>query len=84
MTGEVTDRHDVGFHSWSSPVVVDGDLLVATCETAELRRYSLADPAHPQLDWAVTSAEGCLESTPAVWNGTIYVGSRDGYVRAYR
>ena len=83
-TGEVTDRKDVGFHAWSSPVIVDGDLLVATCEAAELRRYSLSDPARPELLWSVQAAEGCLESTPAVWDGSIYLGSRDGYFRAYR
>lgn len=82
--GEVSSRIDVGPHAWSSPVLVDGDLLVATCETAELRRYSLADPARPELLWSVPSARGCIESTPAVWDGVIYVGSRDGFMRAYR
>lgn len=83
-TGEVTDRQDVAPHAWSSPVIVDGDLLVATCETAELRRYDLSDPARPALVWSAVSALGCLESTPAVWDGVIYVGSRDGFMRAYR
>ena len=83
-TGEVTDRQDVGPHAWSSPAIVDGDLLVATCETAELRRYDLTDPAKPSLVWSAVSAQGCIESTPAVWDGVIYVGSRDGFMRAYR
>ena len=83
-TGEVTDRQDVAPHSWSSPVIIDGDLLVATCEAAELRRYDLSDPARPALRWSAPSAMGCLESTPAVWKGVIYVGSRDGFMRAYR
>ncbi len=83
-TGEVTDSQDVHPHAWSSPVIVDGDLLVATCETAELRRYDLADPSKPVLAWSAVSAQGCIESTPAVWEGVIYVGSRDGFMRAYR
>ncbi len=83
-TGEVTDRQDVAPHAWSSPVIIDGDLLVATCETAELRRYDLSDPAQPVLVWSAVSAPGCIESTPAVWNGVIYVGSRDGFMRSYR
>jgi outer membrane protein assembly factor BamB len=83
-SGEVTDRQDVGPHAWSSPAVVGGDLLVATCETAELRRYDLSDPARPALVWSAVSAQGCIESTPAVWDGVIYVGSRDGFMRAYR
>ncbi|MGD2061792.1 MAG: PQQ-binding-like beta-propeller repeat protein [Acidimicrobiia bacterium] len=83
-TGEVTDSQDVGPHAWSSPVIVDGDLLVSTCETAELRRYDLTDPSSPSLVWSAVSAQGCIESTPAVWDGVIYVGSRDGFMRAYR
>jgi len=82
-SGEVTWEADLGWHAWSSPVVVDGVLLVATCETAELRAFSLADPARPAPLWTLPAAGGCIESTPAVWEGRIYVGSRDGYVRAY-
>jgi len=82
-SGEITWEDTVGFHDWSSPVVVDGRLLVGTCETAELRSYRLDDPARPEPEWSMTAAEGCIESTPAVWSGRIYVGSRDGYVRAY-
>ena len=83
-TGEVTWREDVGPHAWSSPVIVDGVLLLATCEPPEMRAYSLDDPANPESLWTLApAAGGCIESTPAVWNGRIYVGSRDGYFRAY-
>ena len=82
-TGDVTWEDEIGFHAWSSPVLVDGRLVVATCETAEIRSYLLDDPRQPRLEWAFTAAEGCIESTPAVWNGRIYVGSRDGYFRAF-
>lgn len=82
-TGEVVWEDRVGFHAWSSPVVVDDRLLVATCEVPELRSYRLDDPRRPVLEWSLSAADGCLESTPAVWKGRIYVGSRDGYLRAY-
>lgn len=83
-TGEITWSEAIGFHAWSSPVVVDDVLLVATCDAAELRTWSLVDPAHPEPLWTMPAAAGgCIESTPAVWEGRIYVGSRDGYVRAY-
>ncbi len=83
-TGEVTWREDVGPHAWSSPVIVDGVLLLATCEPPEMRAYSLNDPANPESLWTLApAAGGCIESTPAVWDGRIYVGSRDGYFRAY-
>lgn len=83
-TGEVTWEESVGPHAWSSPVIVDGVLLLATCEPPELRAYSLEDPASPQRIWELApAADGCIESTPAVWEGRVYVGSRDGYFRAY-
>lgn len=82
-TGEITWEDSVGFHAWSSPAVIGDSLLVATCETAELRSYDLTDPREPVLEWSIPAAEGCIESSPAVWNGRIYVGSRDGFVRAY-
>lgn len=73
----------VGWHSWSSPSIVDDTLVVATC-VGEVRGYSLEDPRAPQRRWTVTPGESCLEATPAIWNGTIYLGSRDGYLRAFR
>jgi outer membrane protein assembly factor BamB len=83
-TGEITWEEPIGPHAWSSAVVIDDRLVVATCETAELRAYSLADPALPVRLWTLApAAGGCIESTPAVWEGKIYVGSRDGFLRAY-
>jgi outer membrane protein assembly factor BamB len=80
-TGKVTWEEHIGWHAWSSPVVVGDDLLVGTC-TGQLRAYSLADPAAPRLLWSLPLSESCIESTPAVWGGRIYVGSRDGGVYA--
>lgn len=83
-TGEVVWRDStVGWHSWSSPAVVDDTLVVATC-AGDLRGYSLADPRAPQRTWSVSLGETCLEATPAIWDGVIYVGSRDGYLRAFK
>ncbi len=84
-TGSIDWEEPVGAHSWSSPVIVDNVLLVGTCYVPQLRAYSLEDPSHPQRIWTLENAAGgCIESTPAVWDGVIYVGSRDGYVRAYK
>ena len=79
--GETLWSDQVGWHSWSSPSVVDGMLVTATCE-GDVRGYSLADPRAPVQQWSVSLGETCLESTPAVWNGVVYIGSRDGYLRA--
>lgn len=82
-TGEIVWSDPVGFHSWSSPAVVDDTLVVATC-LGELRGYSLSDPRSPVRDWTVQVSPSCLEATPIIWNGSIYIGSRDGYMRAFR
>ena len=68
----------------TSPVVVDDTLIVAVdCEVrAALRAYDVTDAANPSEQWEIAVTGGCIESTPAIWNGTIYVGSRDGYFYA--
>ncbi len=80
-TGEIIWSDEVGWHSWSSPAIVDGMLVTATCN-GDVRGYSLEDPRSPVRQWTVDLGETCLESTPAIWNGAIYIGSRDGYLRA--
>ena len=83
-TGELVFQDStVGWHSWSSPAVVDDTLVVATCN-GDLRGYSLANPASPQRTWSIQVGESCLEATPAIWEGTMYLGSRDGFLRAFR
>lgn len=79
-SGRVWWRDEIGFHAWSSPVIVDNTLLVAVnCETGGgFRAYSLEDPTEPQELWQYDHQSGCIESTPAVWKGSIFVGSRDG------
>jgi outer membrane protein assembly factor BamB len=81
--GRLLWQDQTGFHSWSSPVVADGTLVVATC-LGDLRGYSLADPRAPSMDWSLNLGGACLESTPVVWKGSIYLGSRDGFMRAMR
>lgn len=76
-TGEVLWEDEIAPHSWSSPVIVDDTLVAATCG-GELRAYSLADPRSPEPLWTHQLSESCIESTLAVWEGRMYVGSRDG------
>jgi outer membrane protein assembly factor BamB len=64
---------------WSSPVVVDDVLIQADC-SGNVSGYDLSDTfIKPPFLWDVYIG-GCLESTPAVWEGKIIVGSRDGQV----
>ena len=58
-------------------MVVDDVLIYGDCNGV-LHGYDVSDTsvAPPQL-WEVRLG-GCIEATPAVWNGTIYVGTRGG------
>ncbi|MEO0676018.1 MAG: PQQ-binding-like beta-propeller repeat protein [Pseudomonadota bacterium] len=81
-TGRVTSELPLPWHGWSSPVAVGGMLLVATCE-GDLIAYDLDNPAHPTERWRFRPpGAGCWESTPAIWEGVIYVGNRNGYIYA--
>ncbi len=65
-------------------MIVDDTLVVALCDKGGIRGYSLADPADPVQQWEVLLPSGaCVESTPPVWEGQIFVGSRDGYLYSF-
>lgn len=67
--------------TWQSPVVVDDVLLLGDCNGV-LHAYDVSNTAvRPPERWQV-KVEGCIESTPAVWKGVIYVGTRNGAVHA--
>lgn len=83
--GTVVWSDTVGAHAWSSPVVVDDTLVVAIdCEVdSGFRAYDISDRRQPEQLWESRVTGGCIESTPAVWNGMMFVGSRDGYFYAF-
>ncbi|HEV8564956.1 MAG TPA: PQQ-binding-like beta-propeller repeat protein [Actinomycetota bacterium] len=63
--------------TWSSPVPVDKRLIVAD-GAGDLSCFDISKPRRrPKLVWRL-HVGGTIESTPAVWHGWIYVGSRDG------
>ncbi|MCD9625453.1 PQQ-binding-like beta-propeller repeat protein [Rhabdothermincola salaria] len=77
MTGEILWEKELGSQTWQSPVVVDDVLVVGDCQGV-LHAYDVSDPrVDPPELWTV-QLDGCIESTPAVWNGRIYVGARGG------
>ncbi len=62
---------------WQSPVVVDDVLIQGDCEGG-LHAFDVSDTTvEPPRMWEL-QLEGCIESTPAVWDGRLYVGSRTG------
>lgn len=63
--------------TWQSPVVVDDVLIQGDC-VGVLHGFDVSDPrvVPPEL-WSV-DVGGCIESTPSVWKGRIYFGTRAG------
>jgi outer membrane protein assembly factor BamB len=80
-TGAVRWRFHLPGPTWQSPVVVDGVLLIGDC-AGFMHAYDVADTAvAPKPLWTV-KVGGCVESTPAVWKGTLYFGTRAGAFHA--
>jgi outer membrane protein assembly factor BamB len=77
-TGKKRWEMDLPPPTWTSPVIVDGVLIVGDC-SGVLRAYDVTQPFRkPQEPLWKVKLEGCIESTPAVWKGMIYVGARGG------
>jgi len=66
---------------WQSPVVVGGVLVIGDC-AGELHAYDLRPGGAPVNLWTFRIGGGCIESTPAIWDGVIYVGTRAGAFHA--
>ncbi|MEV6931935.1 PQQ-binding-like beta-propeller repeat protein [Dactylosporangium sp. NPDC051485] len=81
-SGEVRWRfHLPGGETWQSPVIVDDTLFIGDC-AGTMHAYDVADThASPQPLWEMKIG-GCIESTPAVWKGTLYFGTRAGAIHA--
>lgn len=78
QTGDIRWSFEIPGPTWQSPVIVDDTLIQGDC-LGTMHAYDVADTnAQPTELWSLFLGEGCLESTPAVWDGGIYVGSRNG------
>jgi outer membrane protein assembly factor BamB len=76
-TGKILWRQDLPGPTWNSPVPIDDTLLVGDC-AGVLHAYDISNPrVLPPERWTV-KLNGCIESTPAVWHGMIWVGTRGG------
>tara|TARA_B100001123_G_C15007029_1_gene905941 strand:+ start:160 stop:366 length:207 start_codon:yes stop_codon:yes gene_type:complete len=65
--------------------VVDDVLIIGDCAWAgRVLAFDVSDTTiQPPLLWEVPTG-GCVEASAAVWNGTVYIGSRDGFLYALR
>ena len=76
-TGEQVWTKKLPGPTWQSPVVIDDVLLQGDCDGV-LHAYDVSNPREePEELWTVELG-GCIESTPAVWKGMIWVGARGG------
>ncbi|MDW8339197.1 MAG: PQQ-binding-like beta-propeller repeat protein [Thermoleophilia bacterium] len=80
-TGRVRWRLELPGHLWSSPVVAGGVLLQGDC-AGTLHAFDVRNERRePRRLWSVRLG-GCIEATPAVWRGRIWVGTRGGALYA--
>ncbi len=81
-TGQIVHEWAVSAPSIASPVVVDGVLILGDC-TGDVYAWDVADVSvEPTLLWKI-HLDGCVESTPAVWKGWLYFGTRQGYLYGF-
>jgi len=80
-TGRERWRIHLAGPTWSSPVPVDDVLLQGDCG-GTLHAFDISKPyREPPVLWEL-SLGSCIESTPSVFDGTIWVGTRGGGVYA--
>lgn len=79
QSGKIVWELDIGSPAIASPVVVDGVLIQGDC-TGALYAWDVSSPLKkPPALWTMRFP-GCVESTPAVWHGWMYVGTRAGQI----
>jgi len=59
-----------------SPVTIDDQMVIGDC-AGVLHDFDISNPRKPRELWTV-QLSGCIESTPAVWHGMLWVGARGG------
>ena len=64
---------------WGSPVIVDDVLLIGDC-LGGFHAFDVSNPDLPPPELWTVQLDGCVEATPAVWDGRIYIGARGGYL----
>jgi hypothetical protein len=76
-TGKILWEKKLPGPTWQSPVLVDDVLIQGDC-SGVLHAYDVSKPGvdPPEL-WNI-QLNGCIESTPAVFKGRLYVGARGG------
>ncbi len=67
--------------TWQSPVIIGDTLIQGDC-SGILNAWRFSSPEQkPKKLWSL-DLKACIESTPAIWGGRIYVGTRGGFMYA--
>jgi outer membrane protein assembly factor BamB len=77
QTGATRWTIDLPGPTWQSAVIVDDTLVQGDC-SGVLHAYDVSNTAAAPPELWTVQLEGCIESTPAVWQGRLFVGARGG------
>jgi PQQ enzyme repeat len=77
-TGKVLSDTRVAPPLNGSPVTIDDQMVIGDC-AGDLHDFDISNPRQPKELWSV-HLDGCIESTPAVWHGMLWVGARGGKI----
>lgn len=77
--GNILDSIFIGTNAWSSPAIIDNNLVVGTCE-GKILNFNIQNDKFEKVWEHLINSGSCIESSPAVWNGQIFFGARDGYI----
>ena len=83
QTGEIRWQKLFNDLLWSSPIVIDETLILAD-GAGRITAYDVRDTSvEPPMIWQMqVGNEWRFESSPAMWDGVIYVGGRSGAMYA--
>ncbi len=80
-TGAIRWEKKLAAPVMGSPAIVDGKMIIGDC-AGNLHAYDVSNTLiDPPEVWSVPLGS-CIEATPAIWKGRIYVGTRGGLAYA--
>ena len=82
-SGKVHWKLEIPGPIWSSPTVVDDVMVIGDCSGRVLAFDLSGGESIPTKLWEIHTGI-CVEASAAVWDGTVYIGSRDGHLYALR
>ncbi len=79
VTGEVICDYQTGSAVWAAPAVADGKVFFGSLD----HKFYAIDETTCELVWCYDTGASRLEGSPAVYQGSIYVGNENGKIYAF-